>query len=79
MELTPEQEAIIQSSGNIKINAVAGSGKTTTVIEYAKSRPTDNKILYLAFNKSVRLDAVRKFANYGLHNVKVETASGRSM
>jgi adenylate kinase len=36
MELTKEQHDIINSTGNIKINAVAGSGKTTTVIEYAK-------------------------------------------
>ncbi len=74
MKLTPEQEAIIHSSGNIKINAVAGSGKTTTVIEYAKARPANSKILYLAFNKSVRIEATKKMAAHGLHNVKVETA-----
>lgn len=38
MELTGEQSAIINAQGNIKINAVAGSGKTTTIIEYAKAR-----------------------------------------
>src|ERR1700712_1860571 len=74
MDLTNEQQAIISSSGNIKINAVAGSGKTTTVIEYARTRPKDSKILYLAFNKSVKLEAVKKFADKGLDNVKVETA-----
>lgn len=74
MELTPEQHDIINSTGNIKINAVAGSGKTTTVIEYAKTRPKDKKILYLAFNKSVKLEAIKKFADKGLDNVKVETA-----
>jgi F-box protein, helicase, 18 len=74
MELTFEQNEIINSTGNIKINAVAGSGKTTTIIEYAKSRPATSKILYLAFNKSVKLEAVRKFAEKGLNNVKVETA-----
>ncbi len=74
MKLTPEQEQIIHSSGNIKINAVAGSGKTTTVIEYAKSRPADSKILYLAFNKSVRLEATKKMQAHGLNNVRVETA-----
>lgn len=74
MELTPEQLDIINSTGNIKINAVAGSGKTTTVIEYAKARPTTSKILYLAFNKSVKLEAAKKFAAKGLNNVKVETA-----
>lgn len=74
MQLTAEQKAIIESSGDIKINAVAGSGKTTTVIEYAKARPKNSKILYLAFNKSVKLEATRKFEEKGLTNVKVETA-----
>jgi len=74
MELTNEQHDIINSSGNIKINAVAGSGKTTTIIEYAKARPENSRILYLAFNKSVKLEAIRKFDEKGLYNVKVETA-----
>lgn len=74
MELTKEQYDIINSTGNIKINAVAGSGKTTTVIEYAKAQPKTSKILYLAFNKTVRLEAAKKFADKGLGNVKVETA-----
>jgi len=74
MKLTEEQEAIINSKGDIKINAVAGSGKTTTVIEYAKTRPSGAKILYLAFNKSVKLEAIKKFREKGLHNVIVETA-----
>ncbi len=74
MKLTPEQKAIINSKGNIKINAVAGSGKTTTIIEYAKSRPRNAKILYLAFNRSVRLEAIKRFSEQGLNNVSVETA-----
>ena len=74
MELTEEQQNIIASTGNIKINAVAGSGKTTTIIEYASSRPKDSKILYLAFNKSVKTEAVKRFADKNLRNVKVETA-----
>ncbi|PBQ34951.1 DNA helicase [Sphingobacteriaceae bacterium] len=74
MSLSEEQKSIIASAGNIKINAVAGSGKTTTVIEYAKTRPDKSLILYLAFNKSVKLEAEEKFRNNGLHNVKVETA-----
>jgi F-box protein 18 (helicase) len=74
MQLTKEQNDIIRSSGNIKINAVAGSGKTTTIIEYAKAKPRSSRILYLAFNKSVRLEAIKKFADKGLNNVTVETA-----
>jgi len=74
MELTQEQYDIINSTGNIKINAVAGSGKTTTIVEYAIARPKGSKILYLAFNKSVKLDAIKKFISKGLDNVQVETA-----
>ena len=73
MQLTAEQKAIVQSTGNIRINAVAGSGKTTTIVEYARARP-DSRILYLAFNKAVKLEAARKFAALGLDHVKVETA-----
>ncbi len=74
MELTGEQYKIILSTGDIKINAVAGSGKTTTIIEYAKARPVTAKILYLAFNRSVKLEAQKKFADKGIYNVKIETA-----
>ena len=74
MQLTPEQLEILNSTGDIKINAVAGSGKTTTIIEYARTRPAGSRILYLAFNKSVKIDAVKKFAGKGLHNVNIETA-----
>lgn len=74
MELTCEQYDIINSTGNIRINAIAGSGKTTTIVEYAKARPKTAKILYLAFNKSVKLEAIKKFREKGLDNVRVETA-----
>lgn len=74
MKLTKEQYDIVHSTGDIKINAVAGSGKTTTIIEYAKARPKTSKILYLAFNKSVKMDATKKFIKKDLDNVKVETA-----
>lgn len=74
MQLTDEQQRIVGAQGDIKINAVAGSGKTTTVIEYARTRPPGSKILYLAFNRSVKMEAAQKFAAKGLHNVTVETA-----
>ena len=74
MHLTAEQEAIIRSSDNIRINAVAGSGKTTTIIQYAATRPAGSRILYLAFNKTVRQEARRRFAEQGMRHVQVETA-----
>ncbi len=74
MQLTTEQKAILSTNHNLVINAVAGSGKTTTLIEYAKTRPPGSKILYLAFNKTVKTEAIQKFAAKGVNNVKVETA-----
>ena len=74
MKFTLQQQTILASEGNIKINAVAGSGKTTTVIEYAKTKPAHAKILYLAFNKSVKLEAEQKFAQHKLLTVRIETA-----
>lgn len=74
MKRTAEQERIINTNGNLKINAVAGSGKTTTVLEYARSRPAGSRILYLAFNKTVKLEAAKRFAEMGMPQVKVETA-----
>jgi F-box protein 18 (helicase) len=74
MQLTAEQLAVIDTNEDLVINAVAGSGKTTTLIEYARSRPANSKILYLAFNKTVKTEAIQKFEKAGLNNVKVETA-----
>lgn len=74
MPLTKQQQEIINTKGNIKINAIAGSGKTSTMIAYAKTRPKNSKILYLAFNKSVKIEALKKFAEKGVGNVTVETA-----
>ncbi len=74
LTLTDEQKAILATNMDIAVNAVAGSGKTSTMIEYAATRPAGSRILYLAFNKSVKLEAGRKFAERGLHNVTIETA-----
>lgn len=74
MQLTNEQLAVIGTDEDIVINAVAGSGKTTTLVEYARSRAANTKILYLAFNKTVKTEAIQKFEKAGLNNVKVETA-----
>lgn len=74
MNFTSEQLAIFNTNYNVKINAVAGSGKTTTIIEYAKTRPKNCSILYLAFNKVVKEEALKRFKEIGLQNVTVETA-----
>ena len=73
MKYSEQQESVIQNEGNMVVNAVAGSGKTTTLGGYAQARRSKS-ILYLAFNSSVRKEAQSKFAQMGLHNVRVETA-----
>ncbi len=74
MKLTPEQKAIVATRGNLKINAVAGSGKTSTLLAYARAQPAKARGLYLAFNKTVKNEAREKFTQAGLSQVQVETA-----
>ncbi|MBK5214483.1 MAG: ATP-dependent helicase [Flavobacteriaceae bacterium] len=74
MNPTPEQSTIINSTGDLCINAIAGSGKTTTILQYAATRPSNAKILYIAYNKSVKTEAQHKCKKLDLSNVRVETA-----
>ncbi|XP_035504446.1 F-box DNA helicase 1 isoform X2 [Scophthalmus maximus] len=64
IQLTCEQQQIlghdIQQDDVVKIIAFAGTGKTTTLIKYAEQRP-HLRFLYVAFNKSVACEAVRRF------------------
>lgn len=72
LEYTDEQLAVIHSSGDARVDAVAGSGKTSTLIGYALAHPHD-RILFLSFNRSTAEDARRKFRSFGVRNVRVET------
>ncbi len=73
MNLTQEQKQIVESKyTSFKINAVAGSGKTTTLLEYAKQKK-DFKILYLAYNKSLQQSIQKKLTNYDIKNMTVST------
>lgn len=73
MKLTKEQEEIINSDKlSFKINAVAGSGKTTTLLEYAKKN-SHLKILYLAYNKSLQTSLQEKLKDYKLSYLHVST------
>jgi F-box protein 18 (helicase) len=73
MKLTEEQETILDHNGHLRINAFAGTGKTTTLLEYAKRHST-RSILYIAFNRAVKEEAIKRFAYAGLDNVRIETA-----
>ncbi len=47
-------------SGNAIVEAVAGSGKTCTIIEATKLIPKDKTAVFLAFNKSIASELQRK-------------------
>lgn len=62
MTPTPEQAdavAKFKEGGALKINAFAGTGKTTTLRLLATA--TDRRGMYLAFNKSIATDAKSRF------------------
>lgn len=44
---------VTAGKGSAIVVAVAGSGKTTTIVEALKRIPTDQKVTFLAFNKSI--------------------------
>lgn len=58
-------------SGNAVINAVAGSGKSTTLVNLLSLIPSDQKVLSLAFNKSAATNLKIKVGN--IPNVEVRT------
>jgi superfamily I DNA/RNA helicase len=69
IEPTEEQKRILEAKGRvIKINARAGTGKTTTLQLIAENHPNE-KILYLVFNRKNREEAEKIFPN----NVKIAT------
>lgn len=62
MKPTTEQEEAVarfRDGGALKINAFAGTGKTTTLQLIAAS--TKQKGMYLAFNKAIAVEAQQKF------------------
>lgn len=72
MELTDEQDQVASSPAkNLVVNAFAGTGKTSTLVEYARRRPSE-RLLYVAFNRSVKEAAIAKFPS----NVKCVTTHG---
>ncbi len=74
MEITKEQQEILESIKKyrtVKINAFAGTGKTSTLKLIAGSYH-NKKILYLAFNSSIKNEASQVFPG----NVYIKTTHG---
>ncbi len=74
MKITQQQKEILESIKqyrNIKINAFAGTGKTTTLKLIAQEYH-NKKILYLAFNSAIKNEASNIFPS----NTSVKTTHG---
>ena len=64
-ELTTEQKLCVEASvagKDLKIKAFAGSGKTSTLV--AISQKLSGRGIYLAYNKTIQLDASKKFPSH---------------
>jgi DNA helicase II / ATP-dependent DNA helicase PcrA len=77
------QEAVLEwvrhGSGNAIVVAVAGSGKTTTLLDACQSVPASSRVLLLAFNKRIETEIRERIGE--ARNVKVQTfhAAGYSV
>lgn len=68
-----EQQAVIDAADcNILINAVAGSGKTSTVLHLAQAL-APARVLCLTYNRNLRDDSVEKMRQVGVQNLDVYT------
>jgi len=63
IKLTNEQENFIKEAlkgSNILVDACIGSGKTTSIQQLCNRMPKDKNILYLTYNKLLKIDAKSK-------------------
>lgn len=75
VNFTDEQQAIIECRAPVVVgNAKAGTGKTTTGVGFAHRRP-DKRFLYMAFNKTVQMEAEHRFGK----NSNTEARTTHSM
>lgn len=66
IELSQEQKQFIQTAmegKNILVDACIGSGKTTAIQHLCNELPTHLNILYLTYNKLLKIDAQSKIKN----------------
>ena len=70
---------ITNQNGNAVVSAVAGSGKTTTLINAIDIIPSDKNILFLAFNKSIASELDKKIPSAPNVTIKTVHAFGMSM
>lgn len=63
---------LLQAKYNVVVEAVAGTGKTTTVLGCASKQP-DKQILQLTYNKALRKDVQDNAVKYNINNIQIHT------
>ena len=66
MQLSEEQSKFVEvalEGKNILVDACIGSGKTTAIQALCDEIPSDKKVLYLTYNKLLKIDAKSKIHN----------------
>ncbi|WP_187648670.1 UvrD-helicase domain-containing protein [Nitrosophilus labii] len=74
LQLTEEQQKIVDAEFDsiLLINAYAGTGKTSTLVEFVRSpKRKCKKFLYLSYNSSMSKSAAKSFK--GIKNVVIKT------
>ena len=70
--LSMEQELIIESNNHIMVDAVAGSGKTTTILHMALRYPQTN-IMQITYNNMLKREVRRKVNRLAIKNMSIHT------
>lgn len=89
VSLSDEQQLFVDkviSGYNVLVDACIGSGKTTAIQELCNVLPSDKKILYLTYNKLLKLDAKSRIkgknitvTNYHGYAYQMLTSMGMSV
>jgi hypothetical protein len=66
-------EAVVRGTHNVLVNAVAGSGKTTTMLHVATRLRDSGRVLALTYNARLKDETRRKRDALGLHNLEVHS------
>lgn len=75
-ELSPEQSYFVQKAlegHNVLVDACIGSGKTTSIQYLCNQLPETSRILYLTYNRLLKIDAKKKIKS---KNVSVQNYHG---
>ena len=72
LKLSHEQKQIINSSKNMTINAVAGSGKSTVILHFALKYP-NKRMLQITYNNMLKHEIRKKAKLLDIDNLLIHT------